>query len=259
MQAFVLCLQAGHKSVNLTNCNKSRTLISDQHIFKSWLNCVFNFTRTLLSLQQQHWKLKKQLSFALLVTLSSLMLFQLKKSRFVNVDNFRSSLLPTRGQAKLLNRVFTARIFRALFFLSKGSTIFFFHFEVTRVHYSNENFLEEMVLSNTRKTHYTFSHECELFCNNICGIQRNKLPYRQCHPLSMDVSRLTSLLGLCGICDDRRNCSASFCMNRTGICTSQGSRNCLFFYLFRRRCADLIRLALYNSSTPVQLKYKHKS
>ena len=52
------------------------------------------------------------------------MLFQLKKSRFVNVDNFRSSLLPTRGRAKLLNWAFTASIFRALFFLSKGSTIF---------------------------------------------------------------------------------------------------------------------------------------
>ena len=135
MQAFVLRLQAGHKSVNLTNCNKSQTVISDQHIFKSWLNCVFNFTRTLLSLQQQHLNLKKQLSFALLVTLSSLMLFQLKKSRFVNVDNFRSSLLPTRGRAKLLNWAFTASIFRALFFLSKGSSIFFSHFRV-RVHYT---------------------------------------------------------------------------------------------------------------------------
>ena len=116
-----------------------------------------------------------------------------------------------------------------------------------------------MVLRNTGKTHYTFSHECELFCNNNCRIQRNKLPYRQCHPLSMGVGRLTSLLRLCGICDDRRNCSASFRINRTGICTSQGSRNCLLFDLFRRRCADLARLALYDSSTPVQLKYMHKS
>ena len=112
MQAFVLRLQAGHKSVNLTNCNKSQTLISDQHIFKSWLNCVFNFTRTLILL-------------AILLTLSSLMLFQLKKGRSVNVDNYRSSLLPTRDQAKLLNRALTASIFRALFFLSLREVQFF--------------------------------------------------------------------------------------------------------------------------------------
>ena len=133
MQAFVLRLQAGHESVNLTNCNKSQTLISDQHIFKSWLNCVFNllepfFLKAAPAAKQNFtpktFKLKDHFLLAILLTLSSLMLFQLKKGRSVNVDNYRSSLLPTRDQAKLLNRAFTASIFRALFFLSKGSTIF---------------------------------------------------------------------------------------------------------------------------------------
>ena len=62
------------------------------------------------------FKLKDHFLLAILLTLSSLMLFQLKKGRSVNVDNYRSSLLPTRDQAKLLNRAFTASIFRALFF-----------------------------------------------------------------------------------------------------------------------------------------------
>lgn len=118
--------------------------------------------------------------------------------------------------------------------------------------HSNEKVREEMVLSNTRKTHYTFSHECELFCSNTFGIQRNKLPCQQCHLLSMDVSRLTSLLCLCGICDNWSNSPTSLSMNWTEICTSQGSGNCLFLDLFGKRCAYLIRSALYNSSTPVQ-------